>query len=656
MANISFEGDAYALERRIELTSNSPGNHSVGRATYSKAVHLWDKASGNLADFNTHFSFVINSEGNVTKGSGMAFFLAPNGSHIPTDSGGGKLALYSAYLKPEFVAVEFDTHQTEWDPKDLGDHVGIDLSSISSSITCNWTLNDIRNGGRIETWIVYNSTTKNLSVSVVNGEESSYTEIVYCYLWQKVDLKEYLPEWVTIGFTAASLPTLFELHEVYSWDFSSSLQLPENLTNDHNQTGPQTPQPAPIFSGSRKNNYLIWIILTVCGILLLLLGLAWFFCWSNRTHRRGSPASMDVELENETGPRSFSFEELAAATNNFDDAGMLGRGGFGRVYQGFLSDRNSNVAVKRITPDSQQGLKEYAAEVNTISQLRHRNLVKLIGWCREKEEFLIVYEFMPNKSLYFHLFNNPCLLTWETRYRIALGLASALSYLQGDCDQCVLHRDIKSSNVLLDSSFNAKLGDFGLARLVEHGHDLATTELLCGSDGYVAPEYIETRKASKETDVYSFGIVALELACGRPAIFKYENNGVKCRKSLVAWVWVQYGSGNILAVADPRLAQNYIEEEVMRLIVVGLLCAHPSPLRRPSIGEAIDILRGRAQLPVLPLEITMPPNIATHHGNASAFSGSSSHSASGSGQGEFSGNNSSTQRSTSTTARSATIE
>ncbi|RWR77340.1 L-type lectin-domain-containing protein [Cinnamomum micranthum f. kanehirae] len=223
---------------------------------------------------------------------------------------------------------------------------------------------------------------------------------------------------------------------------------------------------------------------------------------------------MDDEFERGTGPKRFSFKELLLATRNFAEYGKLGEGGFGGVYRGFLGEMNLDVAVKRVLRGSKQGRKEYVSEVKTISRLRHRNLVQLLGWCHERGDLLLVYEFMPNGSLDFHLFNKKRLLGWAVRYKIATGLASALLYLHEEWEQCVVHRDIKSSNVMLDSNFNAKLGDFGLARLVDHEHGLQTT-VIAGTMGYLAPECVTTGKASKESDVYSFGVVALEIACGR---------------------------------------------------------------------------------------------------------------------------------------------
>ncbi|KAL6130618.1 hypothetical protein ACLB2K_068997 [Fragaria x ananassa] len=210
--------------------------------------------------------------------------------------------------------------------------------------------------------------------------------------------------------------------------------------------------------------------------------------------------SIDDEFEQGTGPRKFLYEELVRATGNFEEEQKLGQGGFGWVYKGFIKDLNSYVAMKRISKGSKQGMKEYATEVRIISRLRHQNLVQLLGWCHKKKELLLVYELMPNCSLNSHLFKQESLLTWEARYKIAQGLASGLLYLHEGWEQCVLHRDIKSSSIMLNSNFNAKLGDFGLARLADHGKQSQTT-VLAGTIGYMAPECVTTGKASKETNV-----------------------------------------------------------------------------------------------------------------------------------------------------------
>ncbi|MBA0670463.1 hypothetical protein Goklo_025394, partial [Gossypium klotzschianum] len=187
-----------------------------------------------------------------------------------------------------------------------------------------------------------------------------------------------------------------------------------------------------------------------------------------------------------------------------------------------------------------------------------------------------------------------------------MGLASALFYLQEECDQCVLHRDMKSSNVLLDLSFNAKLGDFGLARLVDHGQESQTTSVMLGTDGYIAPECLVTYKATKESDIYSFGIVALEIASGKKAIAVIERHGKRFKTKLVEWVWELYGKESLLDAADPQLYGNYEIEQMERLLLVGLACAHPNYFDRPSIPQVIDILSFKAPVPMLPQEMPVP--------------------------------------------------
>lgn len=239
----------------------------------------------------------------------------------------------------------------------------------------------------------------------------------------------------------------------------------------------------------------------VGGLLLVVVGLL------KRSRAKGNnkfefEMSMEKEFKSSIGPKKFSNDQISRATNNFEEEHKLGEGGFGGVYRGFLRELNCNIAVKRISKGSQQGIKESRSEVEIISRLRHRNLVQLIGWCHEKKELLLVYEFMENGSLDSHLFKGESLLTWGTRYKIAQGLAFALHYLHEEWEQCVAHRDVKSSNVMLDSNFNAKLGDFGFARVVDHDKVFQTT-MLVGTIGYVAPECAITGKAIKESDVYT---------------------------------------------------------------------------------------------------------------------------------------------------------
>ncbi|KAG6571881.1 L-type lectin-domain containing receptor kinase IX.2-like [Cucurbita moschata] len=610
--DIHYEGNAYSSNNVIQLTMNQrdmPLDGSVGRATYKDPLHLWESVHKNLADFTTNFSFSIDSQGSHPYGDGFAFFLAPNGSSLPHYSGGRNFGLLNSnksdleYSTPtstanNFVAVEFDTYSNVLSEDPGGNHIGIDVNSVISQFTTSWWWSDIEHGGKVQAVISYNSTSHNLTVFLVDEGDSEVSPRNSSSFSFNIDLREHLPEWVTIGFSG-STGNLFEIHTISSWSFNSRLQVEVNVTTTTD------PASSPVHSTIGISMKWLMIILEVALPLILILGFAWFWIWiMKRTIRRRSlRRDQEEDLENETGPRKISYKDLSEATNKFSDENLLGEGGFGKVYRGFLDNRELDVAVKRITPNNlHQGSREFASEVKTISKLRHKNLVELIGWCCSRnEEYLIVYKFMPNKSLDFHLFQQNNLLTWNHRYRITVGLASALHYLQEEQDPYVLHRDIKSSNILLDAEFNAKLGDFGLAKLVDRGKP-STSTTLRGTEGYVAPEYLQSSISSKESDIYSFGIVCLEIACGKRALGETREDGRKCLIKLVEWVWDYYRRRSVIEAADPKLRQIFKRDEMKQLLIVGLACAQPDFCLRPSIKQVIDMLNFKSPLPNLPLE------------------------------------------------------
>ncbi|PNT57141.1 hypothetical protein POPTR_001G283700v4 [Populus trichocarpa] len=615
--NISYEQDASpAPDGAVRLTKSLIDTNmalSSGRATYYKSMQLWDKASGNLTDFTTHFSFSINSQTKAQYGDGLAFFLAPEGSMLrPNLSQGAGLGLARSdqplnTTANQFVAVEFDIFKNDFDPP--GEHVGIDINSMQSVNNITW-LCDIREGRKTEASISYNSSTHNLSVAFTGNRSNSTVEMQF--LSQIVSLRDYLPERVSFGFSA-STGDLFAIHTLYSWDFSSSLEIDDNVPSPIDPAAASPPNGGSL-RNRKKNRTGLAVGLGVGGGAMVvgaaLVGFVIKFMCGHEEDEEGGHVLeeyMDDEFERGTGPKKFSYQELARATSNFKDEEKLGEGGFGGVYKGFLKEIDSFVAVKRVSRGSKQGIKEYAAEVKIISRLRHRNLVKLIGWCHERKELLLVYEFMPHGSLDSHLFEETSLLTWEVRYKIVQGLASGLLYLHEEWEQCVVHRDIKSSNIMLDSEFNAKLGDFGLARLVDHGKGSQTT-VLAGTMGYMAPECTMTGKASRESDVYSFGIVALEIACGRKPINPKASN--EDRVSMVQWVWELYGEGKLLEAVDPRLCGDFNKTQMERLMIVGLSCAHPDEHLRPSIRQALHVLNFDAPLPILPSKMPVPSYFA----------------------------------------------
>ncbi|XP_056159467.1 L-type lectin-domain containing receptor kinase IX.1-like [Syzygium oleosum] len=596
--NITYQGHANPLNSAMELSivpAAQSGNEIVGRALYHQPMHLWDSSTGNVADFTCRFTFAIDSTKHTEFADGLAFFLAPNGSQIPEGSIGGSLGLTNSTKSTvAFVAVEFDTFiNQQLDPGCY--HIGIDVDSMVSvrNACVPWVKYSILNGERLHAQVTFNSTEKNLSV-VFGDSGNNSTSLHY----QLDNLTENLPEWVNFGFSAAT-GAYFESHSIFSWEFSSTLRIPDTPTGGTIQ--------------SKNSKSWVWAILGL-GYFVLVLLVAGFgrYYYRPRRNRNGTNVeeddcqSIDEGFEQSKGPKKYSYRVLQMATHNFASARLLGEGGFGRVYEGQLADVNARVAIKKITPESKQGLKEYATEVKTIRHLKHKNLVELIGWCHERNEFLLVYEFMSNGSLDSHLFKDKAPLTWEKRYNIAKGIALGLKYLHEDLKQCVVHRDIKSSNVLLDSEFNAKLGDFGLARIVDHAKGSQTT-LLAGTMGYLAPECIYTGKASKESDVYSFGVVLLEIACGRKVI---ESRAAEDQVQLVKWVWELYGVGKLIDAVDPKLGEDFDVRQMECLMIAGLWCAHPDPRERPLISRVITVLNFDALPPVLPSKLPVPTYVA----------------------------------------------
>jgi len=266
------------------------------------------------------------------------------------------------------------------------------------------------------------------------------------------------------------------------------------------------------------------------------------------------------------------------------------------VYRGILPTSKIEIAVKKVSHESRQGMKQFVAEIVSIGRLRHRNLVPLLGYCRRKGELLLVYDYMPNGSLDKYLFDQPKVtLSWTQRFRVIKGVASGLFYLHEEWEQVVIHRDVKASNVLLDGELNARLGDFGLARLYDHGTDPQTTHVV-GTLGYLAPEHSRSGKATPGTDVFAFGAFLLEVACGRRPI---EQPGAADDDLLLDWVFSHWNRGEILEARDRCLGTDYVAEEVELVLKLGLLCSHSEPSARPSMRQVVQFLEGDFPLPEL---------------------------------------------------------
>ncbi|MFS7954827.1 putative protein kinase RLK-Pelle-PERK-1 family [Helianthus anomalus] len=292
----------------------------------------------------------------------------------------------------------------------------------------------------------------------------------------------------------------------------------------------------------------------------------------------------------------FSYDELVAATGGFTQYNLVGQGGFGFVHKGVLPN-GQEVAIKSLKPGSGQGEREFQAEVEMLSRVHHRYLVSLVGYCISDGQRMLVYEFVPNRTLEFHLHGKgQVVMDWQTRMRIALGSAKGLAYLHEDCHPRIIHRDIKSANILLDHEYEAKVSDFGLAKLTT-GNDTHVSTRVMGTFGYLAPEYASSGKLSEKSDVFSFGVMLLEILTGRKPIdpeTEYMND------SLVEWarplIAKAKEDGDYNELVDPRLKTNYDRNEMAQMASCAEASVRHSARRRPKMSQIVRALEGNASL------------------------------------------------------------
>ncbi|XP_031280089.1 probable L-type lectin-domain containing receptor kinase S.7 [Pistacia vera] len=599
LRNLTLLGDAYLRNGVIGLTRElGVPSSSSGTLVYNNPVTFFDQETNSSASFNTKFTFSINNVNPGSYGDGLAFFISPDDQILGSPGGYLGLVNSSQLTENKFVAIEFDTRLDAHfnDPNE--NHVGLDINSLNSIKTADPILQgiDLKSGNLTTVWIDYKNDLRVLQVFMSYSISKPEKPV----LRVDIDLSEYLKEVMYVGFSASTEGST-ELHLIQNWSFKTfgfqpvrPRSHPHNVSDNSVNTVPNL----PISNSTSKHHNKVGLGLGIAGPAFFCVALA-VFGYITVKKWRGMRPGMCLKAELVPGPKEFNYKDLHSATRGFHSSRILGRGSFGNVYKAYFASTGSIAAVKR-SKHSHEGKTEFLAELSIIACLRHKNLVQLLGWCSEKGELLLVYEFMSNGSLDKVLYQEPdhgVLLSWYNRINIVVGLASALNYLHQECEQQVIHRDIKASNVMLDGNFNARLGDFGLARLMDHDKSPVST-LTAGTMGYLAPEYLQYGKATDMTDVFSYGVVVLEVACGRRPIEREGDSNKMV--NLVDWVWGLHAEGRIIEAADKRLNGEFNEEEMKKLLLLGLSCANPDSAERPSMRRVLQILNNEAAPVMVP--------------------------------------------------------
>lgn len=438
-------------------------------------------------------------------------------------------------------------------------------------------LNDGRN---YQVWIDYRDFVVNVTMQVAGKIRPKIP-----LLSTSLNLSDVVEDEMFVGFTAAT-GRLVQSHKILAWSFSNSNF---SLSNSLITTGlPSFVLPKDSIV---KAKWFVFVLVLICFLVVALVGLVLFAVVRKRLERARKRALME-DWEMEYWPHRIPYEEIESGTKGFDEKNVIGIGGNGKVYKGLLQGGVVEVAVKRISQESSDGMREFVAEISSLGRLKHRNLVSLRGWCKkEVGSFMLVYDYMENGSLDRWIFENDekiTTLSCEERIRILKGVASGILYLHEGWESKVLHRDIKASNVLLDRDMIPRLSDFGLARVHGHEQPVRTTRVV-GTAGYLAPEVVKTGRASTQTDVFAYGILVLEVMCGRRPI-------EEGKKPLMDWVWGLMERGEILNGLDPQMMMTQgvteVIDEAERVLQLGLLCAHPDPAKRPSMRQVVQVFEG----------------------------------------------------------------
>ncbi|XP_021819757.1 cysteine-rich receptor-like protein kinase 10 isoform X1 [Prunus avium] len=382
-------------------------------------------------------------------------------------------------------------------------------------------------------------------------------------------------------------PSCYVGYEVYPFYLQNSTSAPQPSPG---VLSPPPPPPPPPKGKSKISKLTIVAIVAPIAVSVLLFIAGCCFITRRARKKRSAAAEEPSGATDISSVESlqFDFSTIEAATNNFSDDNKLGEGGFGQVYKGILSN-GQEVAVKRLSRNSGQGAEEFKNEMVLVAKLQHRNLVRLYGFCLEGEEKILVYEYVSNKSLDYFLFDpeKQGQLDWARRYKIIAGIARGIMYLHEDSGLRIIHRDLKASNILLDGEMHPKISDFGMARIFGVDQTQANTSRIVGTYGYMSPEYAMHGQFSVKSDLYSFGVLLLEIISGKKNSYFFQTDAAE---DLMSHAWKLWRDGMPLELLDPSMRDSYSRSEVIRCIHIGLLCVQEDPADRPTMQSVVLML------------------------------------------------------------------
>ncbi|GER31629.1 lectin kinase [Striga asiatica] len=588
--SVSLYGTAAVESNTLSLTQRS--SFSIGRALYPSRIPARWPNSSVVIPFSTSFIFAMAPYEGLLPGHGLVFLFVPHAG-IEGSSSAQNLGFLNFTNNGDsdnhVLGVEFDCFMNQ-EFNDISDnHVGVDVNSLVSvrAHDAGYYVGedddsfedlDLNSGRNYQVWIDYVNSTLNVAMAPVGLRRPDRP-----LLSVALNLSEVFEDEMYVGFTA-STGDLIQSHRILGWSFSNTnFSLSEGLITEG--------LPSFVLPGTpiyRTRGFIAGLSTAAVLFAIVCSTVAYMFVIRPRRKKRKNRDEEFEDWELEYWPHRINYEEIDSATKGFAEENAVGTGGNGKVYRGILPG-GAEIAVKHISHENDKGTRAFLAEISSLGRVKHRNLVSLRGWCKkDKNSLFVVYDYMENGSLDKRVFESDeeKTLSYEDRIRILKQVASGLLYLHEGWEATVLHRDIKASNVLLDQEMNARLGDFGLARMHDHDKTAGTTRVV-GTAGYLAPEFIKNGRASTKTDVFSYGVLILEVVFGRRPVEEGQ-------PPLVDWVWGLLKKGELLtAVKGKPWLRN--GEEIEKVIHLGLLCAHPDANTRPSMRQVVKFFEGKSE-------------------------------------------------------------